>query len=193
MPADSVNVSLKIFPGDVITSSVVITGPGQILVQVKDRTRRTSFTKHLTMATPDLTSAEWIAEAPSECSASGFCREIPLTNFGTVNFTKTYAIGQCRQGNDHEPELDDDGAPADPQARRFFGDQGDPSSRIGRSRRCTERPDGGRQRLHAQLAGEPERPRHDDGVAAAWPSGATSGNAALESRRSGRGLNSLTQ
>jgi Peptidase A4 family len=33
-----------------------------------------------------LSSAEWIAEAPSTCSKSG-CRELSLTNFGTVNFS----------------------------------------------------------------------------------------------------------
>jgi hypothetical protein len=32
-----------------------------------------------------LSSAEWIAEAPSMCAKS--CRELPLTNFGTVNFS----------------------------------------------------------------------------------------------------------
>lgn len=32
-----------------------------------------------------LSSAEWIAEAPSMCSKS--CRELPLTNFGTVEFS----------------------------------------------------------------------------------------------------------
>jgi hypothetical protein len=33
-----------------------------------------------------LSSAEWIAEAPSMCSKSG-CRELALTNFGTVSFS----------------------------------------------------------------------------------------------------------
>ena len=33
-----------------------------------------------------LSSAEWIAEAPSMCAKSG-CRELPLTDFGTVSFS----------------------------------------------------------------------------------------------------------
>jgi hypothetical protein len=40
---------------------------------------------------PSLSSAEWIAEAPSMCAKS--CRELPLTNFGTVNFTGASANG----------------------------------------------------------------------------------------------------
>ena len=76
MPAPSVTIKLKIFPGDKITSTVYIKDT-DVLVQVKDRTRHTVFTRHLQMATPDLTSAEWIAEAPSECTApvsAGRCR-----------------------------------------------------------------------------------------------------------------------
>jgi hypothetical protein len=42
------------------------------------------------MAAPDTTSAEWIAEAPSACLSSGSgCRQAPLTNFGTVHFSKS--------------------------------------------------------------------------------------------------------
>ena len=101
VPADSVNVKLKINPGDVIAATVCTTDGSStcvangtdILVQVKDRTRHTSFTKHLQMSAHDLTSAEWIIEAPALCGSSGSCSEIPLTNFGTVNFSRTYARG----------------------------------------------------------------------------------------------------
>jgi hypothetical protein len=40
---------------------------------------------------PALSSAEWIAEAPSLCAKS--CRELPLTNFGTVTFSGASANG----------------------------------------------------------------------------------------------------
>ena len=59
---------------------------------MKNRTRGTVFTTKLPFATPDLTSAEWIAEAPSDCS-SYRCRPIPLSNFGSVSFTKIAALG----------------------------------------------------------------------------------------------------
>jgi len=91
VPATSVTLKLKVFPGDKITATVLVKGT-DVLVQVKNRTRHTSFTKHLQMEDPDMTSAEWIAEAPSECTATGLCRTVPLTNFGSVTFSKLAAL-----------------------------------------------------------------------------------------------------
>lgn len=42
---------------------------------------------------PSLGSAEWIAEASSMCTKS--CRELPLTNFGAVNFSGASADGSA--------------------------------------------------------------------------------------------------
>jgi hypothetical protein len=89
---------------------------------VKNRTRRTSFTKHLQMASPELTSAEWIAEAPSECTATGFCRTVPLTNFGSVTFTKIAALGNGQGGTLTGPGWEATPIQLIPRARRFFGD-----------------------------------------------------------------------
>jgi Peptidase A4 family len=44
-----------------------------------------------------LSSAEWIAEAPSMCAQS--CRELPLTNFGTVDFSNASANGSAINGS----------------------------------------------------------------------------------------------
>src|SRR5262249_54810588 len=97
VPATSVTLKLKVFPGDKITATVLVKGT-DVLVQVKNRTRHTSFTKHLQMEDPDMTSAEWIAEAPSECTATGLCRTVPLTNFGSVTFSKIAALGNGHGG-----------------------------------------------------------------------------------------------
>jgi Peptidase A4 family len=99
VPAPSVNVNLKILPGDLISASVNVEPTG-ILVQVKDRTRKTSFTKLLPApATTDFTSAEWIAEAPSTCDPQLIrCRALPLANFGTVPFTRIAAIANSHPG-----------------------------------------------------------------------------------------------
>src|SRR5579862_6360849 len=51
VPADSVNLKVKIQPGDVIASTVLVNGT-DVLVQVNDRTRGVRFTKHLAMASP---------------------------------------------------------------------------------------------------------------------------------------------
>ena len=99
VPAPSVNVKLTILPGDLISASVNVEPTG-ILVQVKNRTRKTNFTKLLpTPANTDFTSAEWIAEAPSACDAMlVHCRALPLANFGAVPFTRIAAIANSHPG-----------------------------------------------------------------------------------------------
>ena len=121
VPAPSVNVKLKIFAGDTITSTVLING-NDVLVQIKNRTRHTVFTKHVPMEAPDLTSAEWIAEAPSECTALGFCRTVALTNFGSVTFSKVAALGNGAGGTLNGPGWQATPIQLVPRARRFFGD-----------------------------------------------------------------------
>jgi hypothetical protein len=116
----NVNAKLKIFPGDTVTASVVVNGH-DVLVQVKNRTRRTVLTKRLTMAAPDLTSAEWIAEAPSQCTSSGFCRTVPLTNFGSVTFTKMAALGNGQGGTLNGPGWVATPVQLVPHAHRYFG------------------------------------------------------------------------
>jgi hypothetical protein len=90
VPAASVPVKLKLFPGNRVSATVTVSGQ-LVTVQLKNLTRKTSFTKRLTMAAPDVSSAEWIAEAPSACSNSGQCTTLPLANFGTVSFSSANA------------------------------------------------------------------------------------------------------
>lgn len=99
VPSASVTVKLKIGAGDVISASVNVEPTG-VLVQVKDRTRQTSFTKLLpTPSAQDYTSAEWIAEAPSTCDALlAHCRALPLANFGKIPFTRIAAIANGHPG-----------------------------------------------------------------------------------------------
>lgn len=93
VPNPSITIpSFRIAAGDLVTTSVNVLGGTTVEVQVKDRTRGTVFTKKLAFASPDLSSAEWIAEAPSDCS-SYRCRPIPLTDFGSVGFTRIAALG----------------------------------------------------------------------------------------------------
>ena len=96
VPDPPVNVKLKIRPGDTITASVNSTG-GVIWLQLKNRTTGASFDRKIAVTTPDLTSAEWIVEAPSSCSSFS-CRPVPLANFGSVAFTKIAAIGDGQPG-----------------------------------------------------------------------------------------------
>jgi hypothetical protein len=121
VPANSVTVkTLKIYPGDVISSAVVIDG-SSVLVQVTDRTRKTRFTRHLTMAAPDQTSAEWIVEAPTQCNGGSSCRQLALTNFGSIAFSHSYAIGNGISGTISSPSWIDTALQLVPAGSRFFG------------------------------------------------------------------------
>lgn len=122
VPQPSEPVKLKIAAGDTITASVYVTNGTDVLVQVKDRTRHTTFTKHLTVAQPDLTSAEWITEAPSDCNQFGHCVTVPLANFGSVSFTKIATIGDGQDGTLMGTGWLDTAIDLVPQSgHRFFG------------------------------------------------------------------------
>ena len=123
VPAASVRIGLKVNPGDTITAAVLVQGQ-TIKFSLKNVTRHTRFSKVLTAGQDlDTASAEWIAEAPSECSSAGRCRPVPLTNFGSVTFSNIAAIGNAHPGTLTDPawtstaiELIADGATG-----RFFG------------------------------------------------------------------------
>ncbi len=108
VPAASVRIPLVIEPGDTVTAALLLKGQ-TITFSLRDVTRRTRFSKVVTTGEAlDTRSAEWIAEAPSRC-ASGQCSTVPLTNFGTVTFTRAAAIG-----NDHPGTISDGAWAASP-------------------------------------------------------------------------------
>jgi hypothetical protein len=83
VPSGPVTLKLKISPGDSISASVTAHG-SDVTMKLADHTTGAIADKVLHFAKPDLSSAEWIAEAPSNCSAS--CRALPLTDFGSISF-----------------------------------------------------------------------------------------------------------
>jgi len=102
VPAASVKIKFKVFPGNVIAASVKVNGT-QATLQIKNLTRRTKFTKKLRSSAPDLSSAEWIAEAPSACSNSGRCIQLPLANFGTIFFSRAATTAAGHVGTIEDP------------------------------------------------------------------------------------------
>jgi Peptidase A4 family len=86
VPAASVPIKFKVFPGNAIAASVKVNGT-KVTLQIRNLSRKTNFTKTLDMAAPDVSSAEWIAEAPTGCDSSG-CEQLPLAKFRTLTFTK---------------------------------------------------------------------------------------------------------
>jgi len=82
-----------VVPGDAITASVSLSGSDYVL-HIADGSKWTFTTTQAPSTKPLNSSAEWIAEAPSSCSASS-CKVLPLTDFGSLGFSHASANGQA--------------------------------------------------------------------------------------------------
>jgi hypothetical protein len=90
VPSPSVPIKLQVPPGDLIQGQVSISGRTVTLV-LRDLTRKTHFSKVLNASPIDVTSAEWIVEAPSECLGLYDCVTLPLADFSSAPFTSAVA------------------------------------------------------------------------------------------------------
>jgi hypothetical protein len=91
VPAPSRGLKLIVHPGDVIAGRVTVVGD-QVTLVLSDRTRNRTFKKTVTDSTLDLTSADWIVEAPSECGGNGVqCQPLALADFGSETFARAKA------------------------------------------------------------------------------------------------------
>jgi len=72
-------------PGDAMSASVVANGSGSFTLTLTDSTENWSQVTQQTSSVAELGSAEVIAEAPSDGTV------LPLSNFGTVNYTNVTA------------------------------------------------------------------------------------------------------
>lgn len=96
-PAPPVNLGMAVRPGDLMSATVSVDRRA-VFIRLKNVTTDTLFTKRLKMKRPDLSSAEWIAEAPTGCDYVGNCSTLPLTNFGTIDFTHGTAAFKGHRG-----------------------------------------------------------------------------------------------
>ncbi len=85
VPAPSKNISLAVGPGDAVHASVTVTG-NRVVVELDNLTTHHRFRKTLHTHAIDVSSAEWIVEAPSECISQYTCQALPLADFGSVGF-----------------------------------------------------------------------------------------------------------
>jgi hypothetical protein len=90
-PSNSIR-GFTITPGQPYTAEVKYNGNNSFTLTLSGG-GNTSFSTTQTLANTNRTSAEWIAEAPAMCAGS--CRVLPLTNFGSVNFSGSSANGQA--------------------------------------------------------------------------------------------------
>lgn len=91
VPAPSTGIRMIVNQGDVLAGSVTVIGH-RVTLTLSDRTRDKKFSKTLTVPSVDVTSADWIVEAPSECNGNGNnCQALPLADFGAATFTHAKA------------------------------------------------------------------------------------------------------
>jgi hypothetical protein len=83
-PSNTIS-TMTIHAGDTISASVTYTSNGFVL-QISDVNNNQSFSTTQRSSTAKLSSAEWIQEAPSS-----FTGVLPLSNFGTINFSNSQA------------------------------------------------------------------------------------------------------
>ncbi len=90
-PGASVTFTNPVSAGDQFSGSVTSLGSGNFTLVLQDVTKGWTQTKKVILAGASLSSAEAIAEAPC-CTARGGI--LPLTNFGTANFSSVMANGK---------------------------------------------------------------------------------------------------
>ncbi len=127
VPAGPVRLGVPISPGDHVSAKVSVSGT-TVTVSLSNQTTGASTTKSLEMDNPDLSSADWIAEAPSLCqggdaSGASGCTPVSLANFGTVTFTGASATADgstdtisSSDWSDEAMQLTGDGQNASPSS-----------------------------------------------------------------------------
>ncbi len=102
LPAAPVTLRLAVRPGDTVSAAVTVSGK-TVSMRLRNLTLHTVVNKKVKMAAPDLSSAEWVAEAPAACNGSGRCTTLPLANFGSVDFLQAAATGSRHSGLISDP------------------------------------------------------------------------------------------
>ena len=102
VPAAPVQIDMTVHAGDHMSGSVEVAG-STVTVSLTNNTTGQAFSKTLQENNPDTSSAEWIAEAPSQCDGSGTCTPLPLSDFGTVDFSSATATANGHTGTISDP------------------------------------------------------------------------------------------
>jgi hypothetical protein len=97
VPAASQTISFSVHAGDEIVATVTVVGHKVQLI-LADQTRHRVFSKTVRASVIDVSSAEWIVEAPSECFSNTSCQTLPLADFGSTRFN--LATAQSTVGHD---------------------------------------------------------------------------------------------
>jgi Peptidase A4 family len=102
LPDVAHDVPEKILAGDVITGSVKRIGLALVELRIVNHTRHWTFDRKITWGDADVSSAEWIVEAPFSCKRFT-CQSSRLANFGSISFRDVAAVGNGRPGTLSNP------------------------------------------------------------------------------------------
>jgi hypothetical protein len=119
VPAAARTIRVQIRPGDQIRASVIVSGH-QVKVRLSNLTTHHSFARTLRASAVDVSSAEWIMEAPSNCLGVNQCRTLPLADFGTARFSYAHAVTASGHGGSiSSPRWSSTRIDLVPKGRRF--------------------------------------------------------------------------
>lgn len=90
LPAGPVAVHINVHPGDTVAVSTTVAGHG-VTFHIRNLTTGAHYATTRRASVTDVSTAEWILEAPSSCSSSGVCEALPLAKVGTVDFDSATA------------------------------------------------------------------------------------------------------
>jgi hypothetical protein len=98
IPAAPVKIALAVHPGDQITASVTVRSH-DVTLAVRDLSTGARFATTRHASNIDVSSAEWIVEAPSVCGSATSCETLPLSDFGSVQFASASATAAGHTGS----------------------------------------------------------------------------------------------
>jgi Peptidase A4 family len=90
VPGPSRTIFLAVDPGDLMHATLTVVGHA-VTLDLENLTRHRGFHKRVYAPSVDVSSAEWIVEAPSECITQLACQALPLADFGSVTFDSAAA------------------------------------------------------------------------------------------------------
>ena len=124
VPSAPVKLSLTIHPGDSMWARTSVSGD-RVSLFITDQTRHRTWSRTLTMtsATPDTSTAEWVAEAPSECAGvtTSDCTPLTLADFGTATFTDAHTTSGGHVGSISDPHWTAEAIELQPSSSSLFG------------------------------------------------------------------------
>jgi Peptidase A4 family len=97
LPEVARRVPISVRPGDQLAASVTVRGR-RVTLRLRDITSGARLSVTRAVSTLDVSTAEWIVEAPSTCSDTGRCRTLPLADYGEVSFAGATATAGGHTG-----------------------------------------------------------------------------------------------